>query len=463
VEREVSWTEDYEKRTNPALLTSLLQVSVPVLKHVGWRVIDVSEGCAKSLLPLVPESTNQHGTHQAALIVLAADYTGGIALGTLFRGVPIIGVHPGRSENAAALWLTSVDINYLAPSTDDLVVTCAVPLERFDRIRKRYFSGNRVIESLDMTIEAGDTTIATARLVYFAKQAKTLRPRSPSDMTNPLFAHRIKTSARLVAGVRATEQERPDRLYDDPYSSVAAGTHGRLLCDVFLALLPQLRDMIRARTKDLDDRLMEGIASGIRQVVFVGVGLDFRALRLIAPRSGVRVFELDLQDMLIEREKVLSKLAHLPELERRTSAIDLESGDVSDCLLSSGSFDPSIPTFFVFEGVSMYFREEVNRRILRSIQNLMRNPQSRLWIDVVSRSAVDRVVSFPESDRFLDGMEKMGEPFVFGHDKPEEFFAELGLDTVTSQPSSRYGNETDPMLEQYRFFVLRRHDSGSSC
>ena len=123
MEPRISWEEDYETRTNPELLTSLLHESVPVLKFVDWRVIEVKEGFAKSVLPLITQSTNQHGTHQAAIIVLAADYTGGIALGTLFRGVPIIGVHPGRSDDAASLWLAKVDIDYLAPSTDHLVVT----------------------------------------------------------------------------------------------------------------------------------------------------------------------------------------------------------------------------------------------------------------------------------------------------------------------------------------------------
>jgi hypothetical protein len=83
-----------------------LRSAVPVLGHVGWEVLDVAEGFARTLLPLNEASTNQHGSHQAALMVLAADYTGGIALGTLFRGCPIAGVHPRAAREGAALWLS---------------------------------------------------------------------------------------------------------------------------------------------------------------------------------------------------------------------------------------------------------------------------------------------------------------------------------------------------------------------
>ena len=71
------WEDDYRSRMNPQLLTELLHAAVPVLKHVGWFVREVRDGAAASCLPLNEESTNQHGTHQAALLMLAADYTGG--------------------------------------------------------------------------------------------------------------------------------------------------------------------------------------------------------------------------------------------------------------------------------------------------------------------------------------------------------------------------------------------------
>ena len=134
MDHAITWEDDYRQRANPQLFTELLRDAVPVLQHIGWKVLETDEGYAKTLLPLNYESTNQHGTHQAALMVLAGDYTGGIALATLIRGVPIIGVHPQRSDNGAALWLVSVDITYKAPSAGDLVITSRFAPEEFERI-----------------------------------------------------------------------------------------------------------------------------------------------------------------------------------------------------------------------------------------------------------------------------------------------------------------------------------------
>lgn len=55
------------------------------------------------MLPLNKETTNQHGTHQAALVSLSADYTGGLALATLLRGVPLGGIHRCRNEESARI------------------------------------------------------------------------------------------------------------------------------------------------------------------------------------------------------------------------------------------------------------------------------------------------------------------------------------------------------------------------
>ena len=95
----ISWAQDYNTRVNPTLMTRLLHEAIPVLQWTGWRVTEVEEGCCTTELPLNHATTNQHGTHQAALLSLSADYTGGLALATLLRGVPFAGVHPCNEDN----------------------------------------------------------------------------------------------------------------------------------------------------------------------------------------------------------------------------------------------------------------------------------------------------------------------------------------------------------------------------
>ena len=111
----VSWEEDYRTRCNPELMTKLLRQAVPVLEATQWAITKVEHGVCESVLPLNHATTNQHGTHQAALISLSADYTGGMALTTLLRGVPLAGIHSCKAEDSASLWLISMDVKYLKP------------------------------------------------------------------------------------------------------------------------------------------------------------------------------------------------------------------------------------------------------------------------------------------------------------------------------------------------------------
>jgi O-methyltransferase involved in polyketide biosynthesis len=46
------------------------------------------------------------------------------------------------------------------------------------------------------------------------------------------------------------------------YSPVAAGSHGRLLAQRHIDILPELRDMVVARTKNIDDFLLDAIGKG---------------------------------------------------------------------------------------------------------------------------------------------------------------------------------------------------------
>ena len=120
---EISWSEDRQFRMNPATVTELLREQVPVLEFVNWSVTSIEPGWTESLLPLNPQSTNQHFTHQASLFVLAGDYTGGTALASLLTGWPVVGVHPVSSSQSVAMWLLRVEIKYMRPSVGDLRVS----------------------------------------------------------------------------------------------------------------------------------------------------------------------------------------------------------------------------------------------------------------------------------------------------------------------------------------------------
>jgi hypothetical protein len=122
-----TWAADQEIRANPEIATQQFHTSVPVLKYLGWRLTATARGSAESILPLNVTSTNQHITHQAAVILIAADYTGGVALATLLHGVPFVGIQPHPTEYAANLWGAKADITWIKPSVADLVCRAAIP------------------------------------------------------------------------------------------------------------------------------------------------------------------------------------------------------------------------------------------------------------------------------------------------------------------------------------------------
>jgi methyltransferase (TIGR00027 family) len=453
----LNWRNDEQARIDPAVLTDLLHTAVPVLRFVNWRILETAEGYARTLLPLTAASSNQHSTHQAALLALAADYTGGVALTTLLHGTPIIGVHPQPDDGGAALWLGRLSVTFTLPSAGDVVLTSCIPPESAARVRRRYAAGQTVVEQIDILLETGGEVVARATLSYVLRQARALKPTSPTGSISPLYGHRVRSSARLIAGLRALEAGMAQPLFVDPYASRAAGTQGHLLAQRFTTVLPQVATMVANRTRAIDDLLVQSVAAGTRQIVVVGAGLDFRAHRLLGAGSDVTVFELDLPIMLTDRLKVLATLGPVPALARVSVAINLEVEDLADRLLASGRFEPTQPTLFIVEGLSMYFDAGVNRRIFSALRRMLQHPESRLWTDIVAQAVIAGTTGLTEVEAFVRGMEALGEPFIFGVDDPIQYFTEVGYATASVTPSDAYrrAEHPDPVFALYRFCLLR--------
>ncbi|EMI55893.1 SAM-dependent methyltransferase [Rhodopirellula sallentina] len=446
----ISWEEDYSTRVNPELMTGLLHDAIPVLKSVDWRVTEVSEGVCTSVLPLCFESTNQHGTHQAALISLSADYTGGLALATLLRGIPLAGVHRCKEENSASLWLAAMDVKYRSPSTGHLKATCEVPENLRQTIQQRYFAGKRVLVTLKVTFTSNDDVVAEAEMKYFAQPSKQLLPTKQQPRISPLFAHKLKASARMIAGLRASFDDRGMRV-DVSHEREAAGPHGALLANRLKGVLPQLQNMVKARTAHIDQTI-ESVPD-LAQVVILGVGLDMRPFRMFETLGHPTFFELDLPEMLEERTRVISQMTDRPMVSRRMIAADFKTDDISRLLLEHPDFDPTVPTVIVYEGCSMYFTDAENREILTMARSLCQHPESRLWCDIVTRSVVDGTSEHEEILKFVEGMEELGERFIFGDDDPTEFMKSCGFDDSQSITAGEHLSLSDRSFSTYQFTV----------
>ncbi len=450
---EITWEQDVATRMDPGQVTSFLREQVPVLEFVDWKITSVDPGVAETLLPLNPPSTNQHFTHQAALIVLSADYTGGAALATLLWGWPVVGVHPVDSPKSVSLWLLKAEMKYLRPSTADLTVRAEVDESRREKIQKRFMKGKPVIESLTMQFMNGEEVVAEGTCTYFLRQSAALRSSGiESGKVNTLYALKLTSSAEMIAGVRALES---GELFEDPYAERMAGRHGMAVAARFCERTPQLGNMVAARTKHLDDVVANFTAAGGRDIVNVGVGWDMRPYRLDVP-EGTRFYELDFPTTLDERElRINQHGVPLPEgVARQPIPIDLRTMSLKETV--QGILPSDRPLLLVWEGMSMYFDDQEVKEILVDMRSLLGNEHSLLWMDMVDREPVVNPSAFPGTVQdFMRGMQILGEPFIFGSDTPAEFIEDCGLRCLEVVTSDVYfPDSAEPVYSIYQFCTV---------
>jgi O-methyltransferase involved in polyketide biosynthesis len=159
--------------------------------------------------------------------------------------------------------------------------------------------------------------------------------------------------------------------------------------------------------------------------------------------------------MLEERARVQARLSGISTLQQIPLALNLELQDPAAVLLDGG-FDPAAAAVIVIEGVSMYLERDVNSRILSSLASLVSHRQSCIWLDAVAQSAIDRTKAIPEVDAFLETMERLGEPFIFGVDDARAFFKACGLKVLSTVSSASRGSESmHPIFGLYPFHQLR--------
>jgi methyltransferase (TIGR00027 family) len=183
----------------------------------------------------------------------------------------------------------------------------------------------------------------------------------------------VSRTAIGVAWLRWQEADHPDPLFKDPY----AGAFLSAARDV----VP--RDTVRAgrrdsaaaifglhvvlRTRFYDDYLVAVTGAGVDQVVLLAAGLDARAFRLAWP-PGVRLFELDLPELLTFKERVLDDRNAKPGCDRVVLPVDLRE-DWPARLVEAG-FDPSRPTAWLIEGLLIYLSAEEATTLLSRLDGV---------------------------------------------------------------------------------------------
>ena len=125
---------------------------------------------------------------------------------------------------------------------------------------------------------------------------------------NPRMTPKMSLSM-AEAAARAREQERPDRIFNDPWSAMLAGDEGRALLLRLEALHPgnpAVANPIAVRGCFFDEFLFGAVTAegGPRQMVIVASGMDTRAFRTSWPKD-MKIFEIDDAATLDEKQRRL--------------------------------------------------------------------------------------------------------------------------------------------------------------
>jgi methyltransferase (TIGR00027 family) len=233
-------------------------------------------------------------------------------------------------------------------------------------------------------------------------------------------------TAQAVCLFRAAEYVRPveQRIVSDPFASqflplglrAAARAQG---------LLPSrsrigLATYVLARHALIDQELARSNAA---QVVILGAGYDSRAWRLRDTLGERVVWEVDHPATVAAKTRYARALTAVP---RRVVTVDFQRERLGTRLSAEG-FDPSQPTFWIWEGVSMY----LTRRAVEDTLDVLRTisaPGSTVAMDLWHYLDEPRLRSTLRRAS-ASMLALFGEPITFGvhpTDAPY-FFERLGF------------------------------------
>jgi methyltransferase (TIGR00027 family) len=224
-------------------------------------------------------------------------------------------------------------------------------------------------------------------------------PRTDNDSWD--ITESVGSTALGVAAARAAETERENPLIQDPFARAfleAAGdgtwslmanpTKAVELTDLDPDLLARMRvmiDFMAVRTAFFDEYFLNGVGSGVRQVVILAAGLDARAWRLPWP-DGTAVYELDQAKVLAFKSTTLRNRGAHPTSRLISVAVDLRQ-DWPTALQEAG-FDPSIPTVWSAEGLLRYLPARAQDLLFERVQALSPSG-SWLAVNAPAKEAAD--------------------------------------------------------------------------
>lgn len=218
--------------------------------------------------------------------------------------------------------------------------------------------------------------------------------------------------------------------------------------------LPGARTSAIARTRLIDDLLMAHLEENPRQVVVLGAGFDCRAYRLPLPRTTT-IFEVDHPSTQTTKlERLRGMIEKIPE-NTRFVGIDFNQESLAERLRDAG-FDPSLPSVFIWEGVSHYLAQDAVDAVLGYVAGCCAG--SLLIFTYIHAGLLNGSATFDGGKRILEDVAALDEPWVFGlepeglHDYLRQRGLQLYSDASAWQYRNRYYDRAAARMRGYGFY-----------
>lgn len=181
----------------------------------------------------------------------------------------------------------------------------------------------------------------------------------------------VSDTARWTALHRATESARPDALFHDPLAERLAGAHGRAIVE-HAPRSSRNGWWLVARTKIIDDTILQAIADGCDRVLNLAAGLDTRPYRLDLP-ADLTWWEADLPQLLAEKTQMLAD--QVPRCRLIRSAVDLADPRARDAFLDEALIGAT-RALVLTEGLVMYLADGD----VAALSAAIRRPEVAWWM-----------------------------------------------------------------------------------
>jgi methyltransferase (TIGR00027 family) len=256
--------------------------------------------------------------------------------------------------------------------------------------------------------------------------------------------NRSSRTAEYIAFFRALESARPDteaRAFFDSYAHMflhgwkrlgAAMAHvastRHLMYNLTDRIVPGARAAGIARTMYIDNQLKKLLPT-MSEFVILGAGFDTRAMRLPEAKR-LPCYELDFPATQQRKRSILASVLAKLSMPPHFVPIDFNKQSMTEALAGAG-FNMSLPSCFLWEGVTNYLNPAAVDATLREIAKFV--PGSMLIFTYVDSKVFEQPECYFNAVNLLEKVRKMGEPWTFGLAPAEagSYLAERGLTLVS--------------------------------